>query len=108
MSLADVFPDLANHQPDQENNGRREHCFRHSFAEAKGFSERIGNVAGQVDRIVADRDDRQAFNRFLQAQLQIGSPVHAFQEVLILRLACHVDTGAQKAACAERAPCHCL
>ena len=58
--------------------------------------QRFQRIGGEVHRIIADGNGREPLDRALQAQLQIGALVHAFQQFLVLRAAFHINPGAQK------------
>ena len=70
------------------------------LAEARDRGENVGN---EPDEIIADRDDRQAFDRLLEAQLELGAAVHRGQEVAILLRKRNVDTGSQQLTGPRRA-----
>ena len=55
-------------------------------------------MAGQGYHIVADDDDRQAFDRLVQEQLQVGTPVHPPKQVPVLLLDGNADPDTQQTA----------
>ena len=45
---------------------------------------RLQDVTDDADRVVADRENRQAFNCLLQAELLLGALVHGAQQMRAL------------------------
>ena len=61
-------------------------------------------VADQPDDVVADRRDREALDRLLQPELQLGAPVHRLQHVAVLLLQLHVDARSEQIRGARELP----
>ncbi len=52
---------------------------------AKRLTEQFYQIASKADLVETDRGNRQPLNLLLQAQLHFSPPVHAIQQLLVLR-----------------------
>ena len=64
------------------------------------FLRPLGDVLHQLRPVVGQNHHRQAFDGFLQVQLQLGAAVHLAEQFLVLAFQLDIDAGAQQLAVA--------
>src|SRR5690242_13659192 len=93
---SDIFPSYAAHnRPDGENGSGHEQrrsertVDRHTFVVCA-----LDEISKQPDDVVADCRNREAFDGRLQSQLQSRALIHRTQQIAVLLLDLHIDSGA--------------
>gem|GEM_PF-5615009 len=75
--VAVLAANAAHGEPDAENDegyGRAGQRLRRDLDTYA--MQKLGEIADEADDVIGDRGDRQAFDRLLQAQLQMGALIH--------------------------------
>ena len=90
------FLSLVHRKPDESHDRDNEGSSHRGFFQMDGLGKGREQVGEQADGIIGNGHHRQAFHRFLQADLKRGPPIHLGQQLPVLIGGSHLYARAQQ------------
>ena len=93
-------PECANREPNHSDHRHQRNCQGDVLGNRQSVRrlKPLDQVAGESQHVITDGHDGKPLDGLLQAKLHLRSPVHALQQIPILRFQCDIDPGPEQIA----------